>query len=42
VWDYLFKTAYIPYEDPNTPLGFEGMENFPKSFIAQELYPIQK
>ncbi|SIS71183.1 Sterol desaturase/sphingolipid hydroxylase, fatty acid hydroxylase superfamily [Belliella pelovolcani] len=43
VWDYLFGTAYIPNEGKDEPLGFDGMETFPKSFWSQVTYPfIQK
>ena len=39
-WDYVFKTAYIPNENANEPLGFEGIETFPSSFIKQAVYPL--
>ncbi|MEM9678892.1 MAG: sterol desaturase family protein [Bacteroidota bacterium] len=42
VWDYLFKTNYIPHSGRDIELGFEGDETFPKDFIHQELYPIRK
>jgi sterol desaturase/sphingolipid hydroxylase (fatty acid hydroxylase superfamily) len=42
VWDYLFRTDYIPYEGRDIELGFEGDEVFPKTFIAQEIYPVNK
>lgn len=43
VWDYLFGTNYIPHEGRDEPLGFEGMEEFPKTFFQQITYPfIQK
>ncbi|MGE0566526.1 MAG: sterol desaturase family protein [Bacteroidia bacterium] len=42
LWDYLFKTAYIPDTNPYEPLGFEGIEKFPKTFIKQEIYPFIK
>ncbi|QXP70991.1 sterol desaturase family protein [Polaribacter sp. R2A056_3_33] len=42
VWDYIFKTNYIPYSGRDIELGFEGDEEFPKNFIEQELYPIVK
>lgn len=42
IWDYVFKTAYIPNENPSEPLGFTDIENFPSSFIDQELYPLKK
>lgn len=42
IWDYLFKTAHIPNANPKEPLGFNEIENFPSSFIKQELYPFKK
>ncbi|WP_299361584.1 sterol desaturase family protein [Winogradskyella sp.] len=42
LWDYLFKTNYIPHNGRDIELGFEGDENFPKDFLGQELYPIKK
>jgi sterol desaturase/sphingolipid hydroxylase (fatty acid hydroxylase superfamily) len=42
LWDYLFKTAYIPNQNANEPLGFEEIEQFPKTFIKQEIYPFKK
>ncbi|MCC5939027.1 MAG: sterol desaturase family protein [Lunatimonas sp.] len=39
VWDYLFGTAYIPKEGRDEPLGFEGMESYPKNFWRQISYP---
>ena len=41
IWDYLFKTDYIPRNGKDIELGFEGDENFPKDFISQELYPLK-
>lgn len=41
VWDYLFKTSYIPFDGRDIELGFEGDETFPSSFLEQELYPVQ-
>ncbi|QCK14232.1 sterol desaturase family protein [Mangrovivirga cuniculi] len=38
VWDYLFKTDYIPYEGKGIKLGFDGIKSFPKSFTRQILY----
>ncbi len=40
IWDYLFKTDYIPHNGRDIELGFDGDETFPKDFIHQELYPI--
>lgn len=42
VWDYLFKTDYIPHNGRDIELGFKGDENFPTDFLSQELYPIKK
>ena len=42
LWDYLFRTNYIPYDGTHIELGFEGDENFPKGFVGQELYPLSK
>ncbi|MFT7352536.1 MAG: sterol desaturase/sphingolipid hydroxylase (fatty acid hydroxylase superfamily) [Flavobacterium sp.] len=42
IWDYIFKTNYIPYDGKDIELGFEGDETFPKSFIKQEIYPLSK
>ena len=39
IWDYIFKTNYIPYNGKDIELGFTGDETFPKGFINQELYP---
>ena len=32
IWDYLFKTAYVPNSGKDVELGFEGDEKFPKKF----------
>jgi len=37
IWDYIFKTNYIPENSGTIALGWEGDENFPKSFIGQLL-----
>jgi sterol desaturase/sphingolipid hydroxylase (fatty acid hydroxylase superfamily) len=42
IWDYIFKTARIPYEGKNIKLGFPGVEEFPHSFIEQNTYGITK
>ncbi len=38
VWDYLFKTNYIPYDGRDIELGFEGVETFPTTFLSQNLH----
>lgn len=35
VWDYLFKTNYIPESSGAISLGWEQDDNFPKSFFKQ-------
>ena len=42
LWDYLFKTNYIPHNGRDVELGFKNDENFPKDFINQELYPLNR
>lgn len=42
VWDYLFKTSYVPEKNAHLPLGFEGDENFPSGFVKQNLSGFQK
>ena len=42
IWDYIFKTAYIPKDGRDIEIGFEGDEDFPKDFLTQELYPLKK
>ena len=38
LWDYLFKTNYIPEDSGKIPLGFPGDEEIPKGFIKQLWY----
>ncbi|MBA6156906.1 sterol desaturase family protein [Tenacibaculum sp. S7007] len=42
IWDYIFKTIYIPHNGRDIEIGFEGDEHFPKGFIGQEMYPLNK
>lgn len=42
LWDYLFKTDYLPKEGRDIQLGFEEMDHFPKSFWGQIVYPFKK
>ena len=41
IWDYFFKTNYIPNSGRDNELGFKGDEDFPNNFIDQEMYPIK-
>ncbi len=38
IWDYLFRTDYIPYDGRDIKLGFPGVEDFPKTFIRQNMH----
>ncbi len=38
LWDYIFKTNYIPEDSGTVALGFPGDEKIPKSFIGQIVY----
>lgn len=42
VWDYLFGTAYVPYDGRDIELGFHGDEEFPGNFKEQTVYPFRK
>ncbi|TNE55423.1 MAG: fatty acid hydroxylase family protein [Bacteroidetes bacterium] len=42
IWDYLFRTNYIPYDGRDIPLGFEEIEKYPKSFWRQLIEPFKK
>jgi sterol desaturase/sphingolipid hydroxylase (fatty acid hydroxylase superfamily) len=40
IWDYLFKTNYIPESGRDVELGFQGDEQFPKNLEHQLIYPL--
>ena len=42
LWDYVFGTAYIPHDGRDIPLGFPGVEEFPKDFAHQNLHGFGK
>ena len=42
IWDYIFKTAYIPYSGRDLKLGFDHLEKFPKTFLKQITYGFKK
>ena len=42
LWDYIFKTNYIPEDSGTIPLGFPGDENFPTDFVGQTTYGFKK
>jgi len=35
IWDYIFRTNYIPSDGRDIKLGFEDLDSFPKSFFGQ-------
>lgn len=42
LWDYLFKTDYIPHDGRDIKLGFPNVEEFPHSFFKQVMYGFKK
>lgn len=38
IWDYLFGTAYIPYDGRDIPLGFDDLDQFPQTFKDQVVH----
>lgn len=42
IWDYLFKTNYIPEDSGTIEIGFKGDDAFPKDFVGQNLYGFKK
>ncbi|MFT4662875.1 MAG: sterol desaturase/sphingolipid hydroxylase (fatty acid hydroxylase superfamily) [Patiriisocius sp.] len=42
LWDYIFKTNYIPEDSGTIEIGFEGDDKFPTDFIGQNTYGFRK
>ncbi|MDJ0842527.1 MAG: sterol desaturase family protein [Acidobacteriota bacterium] len=42
LWDYLFRTAYIPKDGRDIELGFDEVENFPQTFSSQAIWPLSR
>ena len=42
IWDYLFRTNYMPEDSGTIELGFPNDQTFPKSFLGQLFYGFQK
>lgn len=42
LWDYIFKTNYIPEDSGTITLGFPGDDKFPKDFVGQNTYGFKK
>jgi sterol desaturase/sphingolipid hydroxylase (fatty acid hydroxylase superfamily) len=42
IWDYIFGTAVIPHDGRDIPLGFPGLEQFPRDFLEQNSLSVGK
>lgn len=42
LWDYIFKTNYIPEDSGTIELGFPGDDKFPTDFVGQNTYGFKK
>lgn len=42
LWDYIFKTNYVPEDSGTIEIGFEGDDKFPKDFVGQSTYGFKK
>ncbi len=42
IWDYLFKTAYIPKSGRDIKLGFKEIDRYPRSFFGQMMEPFKR
>jgi len=41
IWDYIFGTAHIPHDGRDIKLGFPGVEEFPTTFVDQNLHGLK-
>lgn len=41
IWDYLFGTAYIPYDGRDIKLGFDEVDTYPHGFFEQMAQPFK-
>lgn len=42
VWDYIFRTNYVPSSGRDIKLGFEEVEKYPTNFFSQLIEPFKK
>jgi sterol desaturase/sphingolipid hydroxylase (fatty acid hydroxylase superfamily) len=42
IWDYIFRTAYIPDDGRDIALGFEEVEKYPHTFLQQQTHPFKQ
>lgn len=38
LWDYIFRTSYVPDQNGSIELGFDGVEKFPTDFVKQNIH----
>jgi len=41
IWDYVFRTAYLPDDRDEFELGFDGVEDYPTTFTGQLVAPFR-
>jgi hypothetical protein len=42
LWDYIFKTNYVPTPDKNLVLGYSDDQQMPSGFFGQLFYGFKK
>ena len=42
VWDYMFRTSYVPASGRDIALGFEDVQAYPHGFLAQMAKPFRR
>ena len=42
IWDYIWKTAHVPFSGRDIKLGFSDLDNYPKTFWKQITYGFKK
>ncbi|MDX2360787.1 MAG: sterol desaturase family protein [Crocinitomicaceae bacterium] len=42
IWDYIFRTNYVPSNGQDIELGFPNDEQYPKGFLGQLIAPFKK
>ena len=42
IWDYIFRTAYVPDNGRDIALGFEEVEKYPHTFLQQQTLPFKQ
>lgn len=42
LWDWLFRSAYMPRDGRDEALGFPGIEAYPQDFLGQMLRPFRR